>query len=53
MATKLDRMVTLLEGLLPITSHDTLITWSYKIMWQTKTTKSLLPQCLGPPKMAG
>ena len=53
MATKLSRMVTLLKGLLPTESHDTLITLSYKIMWQTKTIKSPLLQCLEPPDMAG
>ena len=31
MATKLDRMVTYLDGLLPKEPHDPLITWSYKI----------------------
>ena len=41
-ATKLARMVTYLEGLLPIKSRDTLITWSCKITWQTKTIISHL-----------
>ena len=35
-ATKLDRMVTKLEGFLP-TSFGPLITWSWEIAWQTKT----------------
>ena len=35
MATKVDRMVTYLEELLPIKSHDPLITCSCKITWQT------------------
>ena len=45
MATKLDRMVTYLEGFLPIKSHDPLITWPCKITWQAKTSTSLLSQC--------
>ena len=31
-ATKLGRMVTLLDGLPPTASHDLLISWSYEIM---------------------
>ena len=37
MFTKLGRMVIYLDGLVPITTHDCLITWSCKITWQTKT----------------
>ena len=37
MATKLGRMVTYLEGLTTIKSHNILITWSCKAMWQTKS----------------
>ena len=49
MATKLRRMVTYFEGLLPIKSHDSLIKFSDKIMWHTKTITSTLPQwCPGP-----
>ena len=33
MATKICRMVTYLEQLPPIKSHDSLITWSWKIQW--------------------
>ena len=33
--------------------HDLLITWSFEIMWQTKTIISLLPECLWPPDLAG
>ena len=40
MATKLvtyhERVVTYHEGLQPIKSHDLLVTWPYKIKWQTK-----------------
>ena len=36
MATKLGRMMTYLDWLLPIKSHDHMITWSCKITWQTK-----------------
>ena len=45
MVTKLGRMVTYIDGLLPIKPHDPLITWSCKIMWQTKNIISLLPRC--------
>ena len=37
MTTKLGWMVTYLDFLLPRKSHESLITWSYKITWQTKT----------------
>ena len=37
MVTKLGRMVTYLEGVFRIKSHDPLITLSYEIKWQTKT----------------
>ena len=37
MATKLGKMVTYLEGLLPVKSQDALTTLSWKITWQTKT----------------
>ena len=46
MATKLGRIVTHLDGLLPIKSHDPLITRSCKITWFTKTITSPLLQCL-------
>ena len=35
MATELGRVMTYLEWFLPIKSHDHIITWSYKITWQT------------------
>ena len=53
MATKLDRIVTYLDGILPIKSHDSFITWSWEIMLQTKTTISPIPQCLWPPNLVG
>ena len=37
MATKLSRMVTYLECLLPIKSNDHTIMWFQEITWQTKT----------------
>ena len=36
MATKLGRMITYLDSLLPLKSQDPLITWSCEITWQTK-----------------
>ena len=53
MATKLGRMVTYLDGLLPIKSHDPLITWSCEIPGQIKSTISLPPECLLSPKLPG
>ena len=50
MATKLDRMVTYLDGLLHIKLHDRLIRWSCDITWQSKVV-SPLPQCLWPPNL--
>ena len=52
MARKLGKTGTYLEGLLPLKSHDAMITWSCEITWQTKTIISPLPQCLRPPNMA-
>ena len=46
MTTKLGRMVTYLEGLLPIKSHDPLILCCSKITWQTKSIIPPLPHCL-------
>ena len=37
MATKRGRMITYLDGLLPIKSLDSLITWSCEITWETKS----------------
>ena len=53
MTTKLGKMITYLQGLLPIKSHEALIVWSCKITWQTKTTISPLPQNLMPTNFAG
>ena len=41
-ATKRCSMVNCFDVLLPIKSHDTLITWSCKITWQSKTVISSL-----------
>lgn len=53
MSTMLGRMVTNLEGLLPVMLLDPLVTWSWKVMWQTKTIISILTQCLQPPILGG
>ena len=37
MATITDKIVTYLDGLLPIKSHGPFIRWSCKVTWQTKT----------------
>ena len=42
MATKLGRMVTYLEGLVAIKSHDLLNKYSWEMAWQTKTILSPL-----------
>ena len=51
--TKLGKMVTDSEKLLPIKSHDPLIICSYKITWQTKTIISQRLECLWSPNMVG
>ena len=48
MATKVDRMVTFVQGLLFLELLDPLVRWSCNITWQTKKSISLLPQCLQP-----
>ena len=50
MVHKFGRMITYLEELLPIKSHDTFITWSYKITWQNETIISPLSQYLQSSK---
>ena len=40
MATNFDRVVTYLERLPPIKSHDPLITWSCEMRWQIKNTST-------------
>ena len=46
MATKLGRVVSNFEGILPIIIVDPLVMWSCEITWQTKTIKSPIPKCL-------
>ena len=53
MATRLGKMITYLDGLLPIKSLGPLITWSYEITWQTKSIISLIPQYLRPLNLVG
>ena len=53
MTTKLGRMVAHLDGLLPIKSHDSLMTWSCDITWQAKTIISPLRQSLWPRNLEG
>ena len=43
--TKHGKVVTYVDGFLPIKSYDPFITWSSEITWQTKTIASPLPQC--------
>ena len=43
MTTNLGKVVTYHEALVPIKSHDTQTTWSWKIMRQTKAIISPLP----------
>ena len=49
MATKLDRMITYLDGLLPITLHGPLIMWSCKINHYISTTT--VPMANKPDRM--
>ena len=53
MATKLGKMITYLDWLLLIKSHDPLISWSCKITLQNKTTISPLSERLWLPNLAG
>ena len=53
MATKLGRMVTNLERLLPKKLLYPLVTWSSKVTWKTKTIISPPPQCLWLPSLSG
>ena len=48
---KLVRVVAYQEGLLPIKPHGPLIIWFCKIISQTRTIISQLPQCLWPPNL--
>ena len=49
--TKLGRMVTYLNGLLLLKSHNAFITWSCEITWQTETIMSPIPQCVWKPNL--
>ena len=53
MIFKLAKLVTCHEGLLPIFLLHHLVTWSCKIMWETKTIMPPLPQYLWPQNLAG
>ena len=44
--TKCVKMMTYLEWIQPLKSHDHIITWSCKLMWQTKIITYLLTKCL-------
>ena len=46
MATKRGRVMTYLGWLLPIRSHDHIITWSCNITWQTKIITYPLIKCI-------
>lgn len=46
MPSKCERLVTYLERLLHVKSHDAFCTWSHEITWETKSIMSPLPQCL-------
>ena len=51
--TKLCRVITYLDRLLSIKSHECFILWFFEIMWQTKTLVFLLPAYLWPQNLAG
>ena len=53
MVTKLCRMITYLDRLLSIKSHECFILWFFEIMWQTKTLAFLLPAYLWSQNLAG
>ena len=53
MATKVNRIITYLEWVLPMGSHGPLIKCSFRNMRQTKTINSPLSQCQWPPNLAG
>ena len=52
MATKVGKIVIYLEGLLATKLHISRVTWSCKIMWQTRSIISPLQQCLWPTNLA-
>ena len=47
------RMITCVNGLLPIKSHESLIPWFCEITWQTKTIISPIAQSICPPNLVG
>ena len=49
--TKLGRMVTYLNGLLLLKSHNAFITWSWEITWRAETIMSPIPQCVWQPNL--
>ena len=53
MTTTLGRIVTNLEGLLPIMLLDPLVTWFWEIKWQAKSIIFALLRCLWPPILVG
>lgn len=50
-ATRLEKVVTQLEGLLPIKSNDPLLTLNYEITWQNKKVVRQLLQYLWSPNL--
>ena len=48
----LQHYMSCLEGRQTTEFKNALITWSWKITWQTKTIKSQLPECLWPPNLS-
>ena len=46
MATRPGRMITYLDGFLPLNLHDLLITWSFELTWEHKTIISPIPRSL-------
>ena len=53
MVTRLGRMITYLDGLLPIKAHDPLIKWFCKIMRLTKTIVSRITWWIRSPNLVG
>ena len=51
--TRLGRMITYLDGLLPIKAHDPLIKWFCKIMRLTKTIVSRITWWIRSPNLVG
>ena len=51
--SNLERMVTYIDGLPPIKSHNPLITWSCEITWQTESIIISTPECLRQPNLTG